>query len=159
MNRIQFERTCGNEFWEITDSSLSIIKVNQKYRVNLWAESYYKLLEGLEDSGDTATAIEFVFTVNEYPNLESLSYKMPDYSAKKDSWGETDEFYSNWYYHDHRDVENAIIEVNKLSEIDFKVLISGTGEDPISSNEYGETKIRMEFTTRIEKELRGFWAQ
>ena len=105
MGTIQFDRKYGKEIWKITSSEFSISSNQNKFKVNIWVESYYELIEKIEETGDTPTAIEIVFPISVFPEFsEKFVFQMPEFEDVKDNWDEDKDYYCNWYYYEHRDV-------------------------------------------------------
>ena len=145
MGTIQFDRKYGTEIWKITSSGFSISKNNEQYKVNIWVESYYELIERNDETGDTPTAIEVVFPLKEIPNFNNkFVFIMPDFEDIKDDWEEDKDYYYNWYYYEHRDVENIQVEIDKTSNNNFKIRITGMVEDPTDGNTELDTKLTIE---------------
>ena len=159
MGIIQFDRKYGRETWKVTSGEFSISTSQDSFKVNIWVESYYELIEKIEEIGDTPTAIEIVFPIPLIPEFsEKLVFKMPAFKNVKDNWGEDKDYYCNWYYYEHRDVENIEIEIKKVQDENFNVRIIGMVEDPTDSSSDLNTKLTIEFECPLKSELNGYWA-
>ena len=160
MGTIQFDRKYGTEIWKITSSEFSISKNKEQYKINIWVESYYELIERNDETGDTPTSIEFVFPLKEIPTFkDKFVFIMPEFEDIKDDWEEDKDYYYNWYYYEHRDVENIQVEIDKTSNNNFKIRITGMVEDPTDGNTELDTKLTIEFETVLSHELNGYWAR
>ena len=159
MGTIRFDRKSGTEIWKITSSEFSISNHMDKYKINIWVESHYELIEKLETTGDTPTTIELVFPINDMPNFkEKFYFKMPKLEEVRDNWDEDKDYYCNWYYYEHRDIENLEVEIHEISKGIFKIQITGIVEDPTDSNTEMDTKLTIEFESSLNSELKGYWA-
>ncbi|MEM9919244.1 MAG: hypothetical protein AAF990_14170 [Bacteroidota bacterium] len=158
MGTIQFDRKYGREIWKITSGEFSISSNHDKLKVNIWVESYYELIEKIEETGDTVTAVEIVFPTNLTPDFsEKFVFEMPKFEEVKDNWDEDKDYYCNWYYYEHRDVEDIKIEISKAQNKDFNIKITGMVEDPTDSNSALDTKLTIEFRCPLKNELNGYW--
>lgn len=159
MGTIQFDRKYGKEIWKITSSEFSMSSNQNKYKVNIWVESYYELIEKIEETGDTPTAIEIVFPISLIPEFsEKFVFQMPEFEDLKDNWDVDKDYYCNWYYYEHRDVENIKVEISKTQNENFNIKITGMVEDPTDSNSELNTKLTIEFQCPLKNELNGYWA-
>jgi len=154
---IKFERKNGDEIWKITSSDFSISLNEDKLKVNIWVVSDYEVIKKLEDTGDTSNNIEVVFSIEEMPDLsKKFIFEMPNWEDVKDEhWGEDKDYFFNWYYYQHMDVENLKIEIEKTSEKKFFIKMEGIVEDPMQD---GIVKMTIEFQSKLSRKLKGLWA-
>ena len=160
MGTIQFDRKYGSEIWKITSSEFSITKNKDQFKVNIWVESYYELIQKIEETGDTPAVIEVVFPLDKIPDFsKKFTYQLPKFEEVKENWDENLDYYCNWYYYEHRDVENVEIEIKKRSENQFTIRINGMVEDPTDGSSDINTKVTIELQTSLKNELKGYWAR
>jgi len=156
---IKIQRHNGIEEWDLTSTYFSITKRSEKYTINFWAESDHKILNKLDDSGDTLVAYEVKLTINELPNFNNpFKIKYPDFEAISEKWGEEVEFeyYDNFYYYSHESFEVQELEIVKGRNEDFYIKISATKDDPISSV-YGKAKFTITSRLKLNSKFKGYW--
>ncbi len=160
MGTISFTRKYGTEVWKITSSEFSISPNQDSFKINIWVESDHEVLEKINETGDTSTAIEIVFPLQTIPNFSELfTFKMPKWAEVKENWGEAQAYYCNWYYFEHRDVEDIEIQIHKTTSNKFKVHLKGIVEDPTDASTELNTLLNIEVETALKNELNGYWAE
>jgi hypothetical protein len=157
---IEIRRYNGTEIWDLTSANLSITNKNGKKSLNFWAESYYKLLTRLEDSGDTPVMFEIKFPIIELENIKNpLNFEYHKLRVN-DNWGEESifEYYDNLYYYEHDSFDNLIFEIVKDNSDFFHIRVVAEKDDPISY-EFGKAKFIITAKLNLSENFNGYWCE
>lgn len=159
MGTIQFDRVSGTEIWKIQISKFSITPKDEGYKVHIFVETEDEASQSLPDTGVYSTMIEVVFPLEHYPDFEEpLQFKMPAEEEIGPIWDEEGDHFCNWYYYEHRDIQDLFIQIEKQGNGLFLTTISGKVEDPIEAGSDKNTALKITFEGTLTDVFDGFWA-
>lgn len=156
---IEIQRTKGTEIWSITSGNFSIDKPKDRYRLNFWVESKEEYIQKLDDTGETPVAFEIKLPFEEKPNFDEIwNYEYPGYKAiEEDDFGEHGQgYWDNFYYYEHDSLQKIVIQIQKIKEQLYEIIVKGTRCDPLNWK-LGEANYIISAKLELRDTLKSYW--
>ena len=153
---IEVHRKNGIEKRRITEGHFSIGKFKGKDSVNFWVYSVDAIISGPEDTGNSEVIFEVKFPLDQAPDfLNKWTYNYPNHSLiPEHNFGESEEFYDNYYYYEHESLKQMVISIHKIEECKYDIEVNGNGHDPWDAE---ETNYVIKANLSLSDEIKGYW--